>query len=222
LEERFLAMAIKTKEELIDKIAGEHIWRIREISELKNLIEKPTTSNVRKRVLCRSGITLLYAHWEGFIKKSGTYFLEYVANQGHSISELKSNFVILLLRGRIDQASKSKKYSAFAEVTQYIINNQKVRARIPYKNVVDTNSNLSSTVLKEIMWCLGIDYKLFISKEKLIDLKLLGRRNHVAHGESIEVDISDFFEMVDEVLGIINTFKNLLENSATTGQYKAA
>lgn len=215
-------VAIRTKENLIDKIAQDHVWRLREISELKNLIETPTISELRKRVLCRAGIALLYAHWEGFVKKSGTYFLEYVASQKHNISELRSNFITLLVRGQIDRASESNKYSAFDEVTRYIIENQSTRAKIPVKNVVDTQSNLSTTVLKEIMWCLGLDYEFFEAKEKMIDLKLVGRRNHVAHGELIEIDTDDFFEMVDEVLGLMATFKNLLENSCVTESYKAA
>ena len=72
------------------------------------------------------------------------------------------------------------------------------------------------------MWCLGLDYEFFESKEKLIDLMLVGRRNHDAHGEAIEIDSDDFVEMVDEVLGLMNTFKNLLENSCITESYKAA
>ncbi|MEO6423557.1 MAG: MAE_28990/MAE_18760 family HEPN-like nuclease [Candidatus Nitrotoga sp.] len=214
--------SIRTKENLVDKIGQDYVWRLREIAELKNLIKEPTISELRKRVLCRAGLALLYAHWEGFVKKSGTCFLEYVAAQRHNISELRSNFVTLLVRGKIDRASESKKYSAFDEVTRYIIENQTTRARIPVKNVVDTQSNLSTSVLKEIIWCLGLDFDLFEAKEKLIDLKLVGRRNHVAHGESIEIDIEDFFEMVDEVLGLMTTFKNLLENSCVTESYKAA
>lgn len=215
-------MAIRTKEDLVDRIAQDHVWRLREISELKNLIEERSISELRKRVLCRAGVALLYAHWEGFVKKSGTYFLEYVAFQRHNISELRSNFITLLVRGKIDKASESKKYSAFDEVTRYIIENQNTRARIPYKNVVDTQSNLSTNVLKEIMWCLGLDYQLYEPKEKIIDLKLVGRRNHVAHGESIEIDIEDFLEMVDEVLGLMTTFKNLLENSCVAESYKVS
>lgn len=215
-------MAIRTKENLVDKIGRDHVWRLREVSELKNLIEEPSISDVRKRVLCRAGIALLYAHWEGFVKKSGTYFLEYVASQRHNISELRSNFITLLVRGKIDKASESNKYSAFDEVTKYIIDNQSTRARIPVKNVINTQSNLSTKVLKEIMWCLGLSYEVFETREKLIDLKLVGRRNHVAHGELIEVDIKDFLEMTEEVLGLMATFKNLLENSAITESYKAA
>lgn len=212
---------IRTKEELVDKIGQDHVWRLREIAELKNLIQEPTTSDLRKRVLCRSGIALLYAHWEGFVKKSGTYFLEYVAAQRHNISELRSNFVTLLVRGKIDKASESNKYSAFDEVTRYIIDNQTTRARIPTRDVVETRANLSTNVLKEIMWCLGLDYEIYESKEKLIDLKLVGRRNHVAHGEAIEIEGEDFLYIANEVLGLMNTFKNLLENSCLNESYKA-
>ncbi|MFQ2100129.1 MAE_28990/MAE_18760 family HEPN-like nuclease [Aeromonas sanarellii] len=138
------------------------------------------------------------------------------------MSELRSNFVTLIVKGRIDSAHDSKKYSAFDEVTKYILFNQNSRARIPVKNVVDTQSNLSTTVLKEILWCLGFDYALFESKEKLIDQKLVSRRNHIAHGQEIEIGLDDFSEMADEVLGLMTTFRNMLENSTVTESYRAA
>jgi len=215
-------MAIRTSENLIDKIAVDHVWRIREISELKSLIKSPALSQSKKTVLCRAGIALLYAHWEGFVKKTGTYFLEYVSFQRLPVSDLKSNFITLMMKSSIDEATKSKKYSVFDKLTDFLINKQSNRAKIPFKNVVNTESNLSTIVLKEITWCLGIGYELFESREKLIDLKLVGRRNHVAHGEEIPVNASDFIEMAEEVIGLMGTFRNLIENSAITGGYKRA
>lgn len=211
---------IRSKEELIDRVAEERAWRIREISELKNIVESNTTSSTRRRVVCRSGVALLYAHWEGFVKKAGTYFLDFVASQRLTIKELKGNFVTIALRGRIDQASQAKKYSAFEELTNYIRDNQESRARIPYKNVVNTESNLSSSVLKEICWCVGIDYSLYSTKEKFIDSKLVARRNHVAHGEAIELSEEDFLELADEVVGLIETFRNQLENATVNESYR--
>lgn len=211
---------IRSKEELIDRVAEERAWRIKEISELKNIVESNTTSSTRRRVVCRSGVAILYAHWEGFVKKAGTYFLDYVASQRLTIRELKGNFVTIALRGRIDQASQAKKYSAFEELTNYIRDNQESRARIPYKNVVNTESNLSSKVLREICWCVGIDYSLYATKEKLIDSKLVARRNHVAHGEAIELSDEDFLELADEVVGLIETFRNQLENATVNESYR--
>lgn len=213
-------MQIRTKENLIDRISDEHVWRIREISELKSLIEEASISKVRKSVLCRSGIALLYAHWEGFVKKSGTYFLEYVSYQRLQQYELKSNFITLSIKEKIDNAAQSKKYSTFDEIIQYIRENNSSRVRVPFKNVINTQSNLSTNVLKEILWCLGLDYKDFEAKEKLIDLQLVARRNHVAHGEVLEVNDKDFLEMSEEVITLMLLFKNLLENSATLESYK--
>ena len=125
----------------------------------------------------------------------------------------------LILKSKFDQAVKSNKYSVFNEITEYLIANQDTRARVPYKNIVNTNSNLSSTTLKEITWCLGIDYSHFSSKEKLIDLKLVGRRNNIAHGGEFPMGREDFIELADEVTGLLNTFRNLIENSAVTEDY---
>ena len=215
-------MTIRTRENLIDKIAADHVWRIREISDLKTLIETPSLSPQRKKVLCRAGIALLYAHWEGFVKKTGSYFLEYVSFQRLPVSDLKSNFITLMMKKNIDEATKSKKYSVFDKFTDFLITKQAIRSKVPFKNIVNTESNLSTTVLKEITWCLGIKYDLFEPKEKLIDLKLVGRRNHVAHGEDIPVNAVDFIEMAEEVIALMNTFRNLVENSAVTGDYKRA
>lgn len=213
-------MAIRTKEDLIDKIATDHVWRIKEIFELKGLIESSSLSQPRKKMLCRAGVALLYAHWEGFIKKTGTYFLEYISFQRLPVSDLKSNFITLMMKNHIDEATKSKKYSVFDRFTDFLLTNQSNRSKVPFKNIVNTESNLSTTVLKEITWCLGIGYELFESKEKLIDVKLVGRRNHVAHGEEMSVNIGDFLEMSDEVTELMNIFRNLVENSAVSGGYK--
>lgn len=213
---------IRTTEELVDRIAEEHSWRIREIAELRNIIQASSSSLTRNNAACRAGLALLYAHWEGFVKNAGTHFLDFVSNQRMSLSELRGNFVTVVLRSRIDRATESKKYSAFEEITNYIRDNENTRARLPYKNVVDTQGNLSSTALKEVTWCLGIDYGLYETKEKLIDSRLVGRRNHVAHGKSIAIDTDDFMEMSDEVIGLLATFRNQVENAAITGSYKAA
>lgn len=85
---------------------------------------------------------------------------------------------------------------------------------MPYKNGLDTESNLSSSVLREITWCLGVDYSLFESKEKFIDSRLLARRNHVAHGQEIDINTADFEEMRAIVVEMMTHLKNELENLA--------
>lgn len=211
---------IRSKEDLIDKIANERTWRIKEIQELKNLILSTTESEVRKKVLCRAGVALAYAHWEGFVKRTGGYFLEFVAMQRLPVSELKSNFITLILKGKLEQAKDSKKYSIFGDITEFLIEKQDSRAKIPYKDIINTESNLSTRVLKEIIWCLGIEYSLFESKERFIDTKLVNKRNYIAHGEEIDLDEREAIEIIDEVLSLIEVFRNLIENSAVQNEYR--
>jgi hypothetical protein len=211
---------IRSREDLIDRIASERTWRIKEIQELKTLILQPTMSETRKKMLCRAGVALSYAHWEGFIKKVSSYFLEYVAMQRLPVAELKNNFIALILKGKLDQASDSKKYSTFSEIVDFLLENQNDRARVPYKGVINTESNLSTRVLKEIIWCLGIEYSFFEVKERFIDAKLVNKRNYIAHGEEIDLDQQETLEIIEEVLILMETFKNLVENSATQNGFK--
>ena len=61
-------MSIRTTENLIDALSNDLIWRKKELSEIKSLIEVKNVSAQRHNVLVRSGVCILYSHWEGFIK----------------------------------------------------------------------------------------------------------------------------------------------------------
>lgn len=52
--------------------------------------------------------------------------------------------------------------------------------------------------------------------------KLVAEATASCSGEAIEVESDDFVDMADEVLGLMSTFKNLLENSCISESYKAA
>ncbi len=113
-------MKVMTKEILFDRIAQERIWRIKEIDELRKLIATRTTPFEKKKVLCRSGVVLLYAHWEGFVKKIGTLFLEYVASRRLSLGELRTNFIAIITKHKIGQLTESNKYSSFGDIVTYL------------------------------------------------------------------------------------------------------
>lgn len=213
-------MAIRTPEQLLDKISYEMSWRRKEIHDLKTISHSSHVSEIRKKVLYRTGIALLYAHWEGFIKCTGTYYLEFVSNQRLPLNRLSNNFVTLIYKKKINESASSNKYSIFDSITDTLINNNNTIIKVPYSNVINTRSNLSSKVLKEILWCLGINYSLFSTKEYLIDSRLVNKRNHVAHGEDIYITKEDFVDMVDDILGLMTLYKDELENSAVLGKFK--
>ena len=50
----------------------------------------------------------------------------------------------------------------------------------------------------------------------IIDEKLLGHRNKIAHGERIHLDIADYEEIYAEIVALMDTFRNDVENAALT------
>lgn len=212
---------IRTEENLQDALDEEFAWRLKEISTIKTLIRK---SNERKsesseRAIIRSGIALLYAHWEGFVKKSSLDYLEFVLAQNLNYQDLRVNFVALGLKSLINNALESKKIRSHIEVSNFFINDLNTKCEIQIKKAIDTESNLSSRVLHEIITSVGIDYSPFATKEILIDESLVSTRNSVAHGEYLLMDSGQFLDMCDEILCLLDIFKNQISNAAATKQY---
>ena len=210
---------MRTKDELLQSIDDDLIWRRRELSGFRAAIEDTRLVPGRRPALLRAGVALLYAHWEGFVKRCGTYYLEFVANQGKKGSELQANFIAVKLKARLIEARRSNKPSATGELVEFFCTRLDNRLKIPHKGVIDTQSNLSSSVLREIVWILGLDMAPYETKFHVIDSLLLERRNHIAHGDSLDIGLEDYFALHDEVMLLIDTFRNQLQNAAVSNAY---
>jgi len=212
-------MSIRTIDNLSDKLTRELIWRKRELSDLKYYIDLTLPDSTRRKVLGRCGVAILYAHWEGFVKLAGRYFLEFIAMQRLRNEELHPNLLTLSMRKQVNFAPNTLKASEFGKITSFFLSQMPGRAAIPYKTAIETSSNLSSAVLREIMWCLGLDYTPYETREKFIDSRLLGRRNFVAHGEVMDIDPGEYDEMRTGVIAMMTNLKTQIENSAVLKTY---
>lgn len=56
--------------------------------------------------------------------------------------------------------------------------------------------------------------------QRFIDEKLVQKRNHVAHGQFLDFDASDFEDLLDEVTGMMETWRNDIENACVTKRYR--
>lgn len=211
-------MKIRSLDDLSSALSDELAWRKKELSEIKYMVEMSLLPKHKKNVLIRASVAMIYAHWEGFLKLAGRFYLEYVASLRLKNSELASNLLTISLGSSSSLLNNSRKYSSYESVTNFFGDLEK-RAVIPFKSVIDTESNLSSTVLKEIVWCLNLSYSAFEIKEKIIDEKMLAKRNYIAHGEYLEVDDGDVIYLRDEILALMINFKDQIENSALTKGY---
>lgn len=212
-------MKLRTFDELNAALDAELTWRKRELSDLRYFVDLAVTEQSKRMVLARCGVTILYAHWEGFVKLAARYFLEYVAMQRPRNRELRPCLLTLSMYSSVKPQPNTTRMSEFGKLTSFFVSNMEGRASIGFRAAIDTESNLSSKVLKEILWCLGVDYAPYETKEKFIDSRLLGRRNHIAHGESTDVDPDEYVEMRDIVIELMVTLKNQIENSAVMKDY---
>ena len=48
----------------------------------------------------------------------------------------------------------------------------------------------------------------------------MNARNTIAHGSYLQTDLSGYIDVQDEVLGLMELFRNQIENSAITKAYR--
>lgn len=212
-------MKIRTLEQLNKVLANDLIWRKKELSEVKSLIETRKFSPEKHNALIRSGICILYANWEGFIKSAADSYVEYVRNQNLFYFELSSNFLALAMKEKLDEAKETKKASLYIPVCDFFLDKLNNKCSLP-KNLVSTASNLSSDILKEITHTLDIDFSLYSTKSKIIDEKLLDTRNKIAHGEYLTIDRENYTDLHTNIIEMLETFRNQIENAAINEDFK--
>jgi len=212
-------MKIRTEEDLNKRLTDDLIWRKKEIADLKSLIEIKHFSLSKHSALLRSGVTLLYAHWEGYIKTAAASYLEFVARQKLSYEKLATNFVAIAMKQKLKNVSETNKATVFTEVADFMLNQMNQKSSIPYEDVVSTNSNLSSSILREITCILGLDYSFYETKEVIIDEQLLKRRNGIAHGEYLSLNREEYQQLHYEILAMMENFRTRIENNASQKLY---
>ncbi|MEG3929853.1 MAE_28990/MAE_18760 family HEPN-like nuclease [Microcoleus sp. T2B6] len=212
-------MSIRTAEQLSDRLATDLAWRKKELSEMKSLIEAKNVSDQRHKVLVRSGVCILYSHWEGFVKLAANSYLEYVISKKLTYQELSSNFLALAMKDKLKEAKETHKPSLYIPVCEFFLSELNQRCILP-KDVISTASNLSSEILKEITYILGIDFSIYSTKSVLIDTKLLKTRNEIAHGNYLVFDREEYLELHREIIGMLDIFRTEIENAAIQEKFR--
>jgi hypothetical protein len=213
-------MKIRTTEQLVDAIDEDLAWRRKELTTLRFVIDR---FRMKPRVLntsLRAGITLLYAHWEGFLKKSSELYVEFVGRQSLPNSQLADNFLAISARTPLHNMLSSPRTTQSMAVVHFFRRKMTDNAVLPSSDSIKTKSNLTSEVLKDIASTVGVKFSLFETKATLIDEKLVHKRNHVAHGQFLDFDASSFEELLDEVTAMMETWRNEIQNACITKRYR--
>lgn len=210
-------MKIKSVEKLQEVIDADVAWRKKELIEIRMLIH--ITGNP---VLIRSGVALLCAHFEGFIKQASNYYVVFVSYQKKFNKELKTNFIALHLKQKLLECSNSEKTSVHMRFADHFITMINSTFFIKYTGdnpIISTHSTPSSKVFEEIVTSLGLDFSSFETKKKYIDTDLLSNRHKIVHGEKFVIDTKDFDETFRNIMWIIEKYKDIVLDAACKKQY---
>jgi hypothetical protein len=209
---------IRTLDHLQTILDSEFSWRLKEIASLKIIVR--SSDKLSKNTAVRAAIPLLYGHWEGFIKNSSTHYLEYVNGQSLTYRELRSCFIVFGVKRKINDLVSSKNSSVSIATVEFLRDELDERAQLKIESAIRTEFNLSSKVFANIAKSIGISTQSYESRYHLIDESLLNRRNHIAHGEYLDVDSEGFRELADEILYLLRLYKTDIENAVSLKEYK--
>lgn len=201
-------MKIKTIEKLEEKLENELLWRKKELIDIKSLIED-NKNNIDKSILIRSGIALLCAHWEGYIRYVANMYIVYISNFNIKTKELRGNFLALSLKKDILNSGITEKTSVHNKLISKIELVRENKFYIKYTDdnrIITTNSNLSYDLFNEILESISIENKYQL-KKNYIDYNLLKRRHEIVHGEKTEFEIEDFISTFEIIMQILEDFK---------------
>ncbi|RXM52582.1 MULTISPECIES: MAE_28990/MAE_18760 family HEPN-like nuclease [unclassified Chryseobacterium] len=213
-----MAARIQTFDNLSDKLYGELSWRRKELTLIKSKI--PTSKNSLQSAMIRASLPLLYAHWEGYVKLTMSYYLEYVSNKYLKNDELKTQFIALSLQNKLGDLNNSS-FENRTKIIDFIFTEINKQSNIPKKNIINTKSNLRYDVLSEILFILDLQDSHIESKKELIN-DLVEERNYIAHGEHKIIDLTTFENFYDDIISLMDYLKTTIENNAIQEKFKKA
>lgn len=211
-------MNLRTKNDLKDSLDKDFGWRKQELTQILTNVDLAQGKNIN--ISLRTAVLLLYAHWEGFIKHAASSYLNYVKNQSLKYKNLVSCFRAIALKQQLNIFTQTNKATIHNQFLEYIENCTEEIASISDTNVISTASNLKSTILKEILTAIGLDFSPFELKANLIDEQLLNYRNTIAHGEYLRIDSKEYKILHSEVFNMMVTIKNDIENAVALDKFK--
>jgi hypothetical protein len=229
-----MAIKVKNKEDLLDQLSEDIQWRKKEIGDMKASIEMSSKPNY----LLRAGFVMLCAHFEGFIRFASNAYIAYISAQRIKTSHLKSCFSAITLRFHkhslfITNGEKVKTSAVKQLIDEYnaLLENEFILKlsddNMPFIDednpAIQTDSNPSSTVLREISIILGLNYEiLFQPRAPFIDGELLNPRHQIAHGRRLPIRYESYVEVHDYVLSILDEYLDAVMYVANNQAYLAS
>ena len=202
---------------LVQRLDGDLTWRRRELTTLKFMVDGGV-SDQRSAVL-RAAICLLYAHWEGYVREAATAYVRSVASLDLKLGDVSTHFVALALRSEIRQAGQTRKATLHTNLANKFLHGQDEIFRPNWRKAVDTDSNLNSDVLADILCLIGIDSTGYAMEQPTLDSRLLKNRNSVAHGQYLAIDYHEYDDIHKKIVDLMGTLRDDIAEAADKDKY---
>ncbi len=209
---------IFTFTDLTRLIGEDYAWRRKELKLIKDQVETPSSNSPMQNAALRFAVPILYAHWEGFVKKACELYLEFVSNKYLKHNQLKPQFIALSLTKKLGKL-EIRNIEEKTKTVEFLLKEIDKNSNIPTKNIIQTRANLRYDVFEEIIFVLDLDITKYSNYKSLIN-DLVDSRNNIAHGDYLRVQFSAYESMHSDILSLMEILKNEIENAALTETYK--
>lgn len=188
-------------------------WREAELAVMKSFLVKTENGSRARDAMLRSCTAMLYAHYEGFCKFCWDAYLDSIERDKSVVTiQLNCQLSLLALRKLFKETRSNVSDEALLTLSKSHIPT-KLAMRPKFEIRPDTQSNLWPKLLKENLEVLGLQSKELDNFSTSLG-SLVGKRNGIAHGESLTIrGIDEFVEyekaallvMHDIALGVIDS-----------------
>jgi len=209
-----------TEHDLSSIFDADLIWRRKELADMKAAIKSADLPS--KPALLRAIIAMGYAHWEGYVRTCANRYFEHLTLRKKPFVEFERQIYVNSILGRLDALHRGRvSLKERCKLINDILDGGTGRFSYINSDLVDTQSNLNTDVIKDICMICGIDSNHFEQHRTFLDFILLKRRNAIAHGQQEYIRTDEIDDFVANVLALMGFFRNLLENKVYTKAYAA-
>ncbi|MFB9985096.1 MAE_28990/MAE_18760 family HEPN-like nuclease [Mesorhizobium kowhaii] len=209
-----------SEQDLSDLFDEDLIWRRRELSDMKAVVKAADTA--AKPVMLGAIITMIYAHWEGYVRLCANRYFEYLSIRKQPYTALERQIYVNAFLSRLDALHRSRaSVEARCKIVNDILDGTDGTFRYVNPSLIDTKSNLNTDVIKEICLICALDQSYFESNRIFLDQIVLRRRNAIAHGQQEFIKEDEIDGLVSDILSLMQHFRTLLENKVYLKEYAA-
>jgi hypothetical protein len=209
---------VRSVTELSEFLDADLYWRRLEITAHKRELKKiPRHAD---NPLPRAVVPIIYAHWEGYIKLASEGYLQHVSRVRMSFEKAHPGIAALAIKKAVGETVRAGNMRGYKQIVEFFRHN--ATQNINLSGVaIDTESNLSSGVLRRIFETLAIPYDpTFELAEKFLDRELLKTRNEIAHGRRVEVAPATVLEWGEKVVDLLQQYQTVIQNGAVQKIYE--